>query len=322
MELGILVIGKIAYGLQFSITDNFNILTEERTDNYQTIGNDVSRIFRGMAANVAYGLSLFGVHPTIVSQVGYDFDWHYRPHFEKLGIELRVFIDQERETACFYIIQDLQGDYLAINQDNSYRFFAERELKERISPKEFQNFSVVFIGTGKAEADKKFISYVHEQNQSVPLIFCPDGNIKELTKWRLTQILEKTAILLCTEEELKSIEKQMKQNREEILANLKRLKYIVSFTSRERIIIYSSDYQIKVSEGPSEEVISTKNWRDAFIAGIVYGVSLKKPIEEAAKLGSALASYAAEKRQFQRYSPSSEQIALRSFEVKTIRKSV
>jgi adenosine kinase len=322
MENDILVIGKIAYGLQFTISDEFDILTEDKTDNSLTSSNDVNRIFRGMAANVAYGLSLFGIHPIIVSQAGYDFDWHYRPHFEKLGIKLRMFTDQERETACIYSIQDAQGKYLAFNQDNSYRFFAERELKEVISQEELQNLSVVFIGTGKAEADMKFISYIYEQNKSVPLIFCPDGNINELTKWRLTQILEKTTILLCKEEEIMSIEKQMKQKREEILFNSKRLKYIVSLTSREKIIIYSSGYKIKVSEGPSEEVISTNNWHDAFLAGVIYGVSLKKPIEETAKLGSALASYAAEKRQYQQYSPSSEQIALRAFEVKTIRKTV
>ncbi len=320
MKPATLVIGKIAYGLQFTILDKFDTLKEDRI-NYVSKSKDVTRIFMGMAANVAYGLSLLGIRPIIVSQVGYDFDWHYRHHFEKLGIEIRIFKDLERETACFYTIQDNQGKCLVINQENSYRFFAERELKEKISPEEFQNLSVVFISTGKAEADSKFISYVYEQNQSVPLIFCPDGNVDNLTKWRLTQILEKTTILLCKEEELVMIEKQMKQDRKKILVNSKRLKYIVSFISRERTIIYSSDYVIKVSEGPSEEVISVNNWQDAFLAGIIYGVSLKKPIQEAAKLGSALASYATEKRHYQEYSPSSEQITLRAFEVKTIRKT-
>ena len=89
---------------------------------------------------------------------------------------------------------------------------------------------------------------------------------------------------------------------------------------RTKIVIHSSRFKIKVSEGPAEEVLFTDHWQDAFRAAIVYGVSIKKPIEETAKIGSALASYAVETRENHKYSPSLEQVTLRSFEVKTIKK--
>ncbi|MFX0125535.1 MAG: PfkB family carbohydrate kinase, partial [Candidatus Hodarchaeota archaeon] len=161
---------------------------------------------------------------------------------------------------------------------------------------------------------------VHDLNKRLPVIYSPDLNIHELTKWRLTQIFDKITILICTEDELRLIEERMKQNCDEILINSKRLKYIVSMIERSRIIIFSKEFKVKVSEGPAEEALSEDFWHDAFRAGLIYGISLKKPIEEAARIGSALASYAVETRENHQYSPSLEQVSLRAFEVKTSKK--
>ena len=95
---------------------------------------------------------------------------------------------------------------------------------------------------------------------------------------------------------------------------------IKKIISQSALNILIKDFKIKVAEGPAEEVLSEKIWKDAFRAGLTYGVSLKKPIDEAAKIGSALASYAVETRENQKYSPSLEQVSLRAFEVKTSRK--
>lgn len=316
----ILVVGKAAYHFEFSISDEFSILTNKDNKNTTTNGTDVKRTFDGMAANIAYGLSILGSHPIIVSQGGYDFDCFYRPHLEKAGIEVRPFIDPEKETACWYKIRDKQGNVLIIHQDNCYRFFAESNLEEKFKSDEFQSLDSVFIGTGKVEADTKFLSVVNEQNKRLPVIYSPDSNIHELTKWRLSQIFNKITVLVCTEDELRVIEERMKQTCNEILTNSKRLKYIISMMFREKIVIHSKEFKMKVSEGPAAEVLSDDSWQDAFRAGIVYGVSLKKPIDEAAKIGSALASYAVENRENQQYSPSLEQVSLRAFEVKTKRK--
>ncbi len=316
----ILIIGKVIYHLQFSIPEELSKLNpEEAVDNILT-GSDVNRLFGGMAANIVYGLSLLGSQSILVSQVGNDFDWFYRPHLEKIGIDMRLFFDPERETACFYQIKDNQERYLNIQQDNSYRFFAERNIEEQLKPEEFQTLDAVFIGTGKVEADTKFISVVYEQNKRLPIIYSPDTNVQELTKWKLSQIFDKITVLICTEDELRLIEERMKQTCSEILASSKRLKYIVSMIYRSKTVIHSEESKIKVSEGPAEDVISDDSWHDAFRAGIVYGISKKKPIDEAARIGSALASYAVEKRENQEYFPSLEQVTLRAFEVKTTMK--
>lgn len=317
----ILVIGKVFYGLEFSISEKFSLLASEESVGSTTVGSDVNRVFGGTAGNVAYGLALLGAPPILVSQVGNDFDWFYRSHMEKHEVEMRLFINPERETACQYKITDAQEKVFKILQDNSYRFLAEGDLDEQLDPLMYQDFTAVFISTGKVEADAKFISTIHNYNKRLPLIYSPDANVHELTKWRLSQIFEKITVLVCTEDELKLIEERMKVSRDEILANTKRLKYLISIHQRSKIVIHAKEIQIKVSEGPAEEILSDDGWQDAFRAGLIYGISLKKPIDEAAKIGSALASYAVETREYQEYSPSLEQVSLRAFEVKTISKN-
>ncbi|MFX0173941.1 MAG: PfkB family carbohydrate kinase [Candidatus Hodarchaeota archaeon] len=318
----ILIIGQLLYKLNFLISDDFDSLTDKTKEILSTNANDVHRTFDGMAANIAYGLALLDSSlPVIVSQVGCDFDWSYRRHLERLGIELKLFVDPQKETFQLYRIEDKQEKVFSIKQENSYRFLAERDILEVISNNDFANFSAVFVGTGKAEADIKFISSINEHGKNLPLIYSPDDNILELTKWRLNQIVDKITLLVCTEDELTKIENRIKLSKDEILKSSKRLKYIISLIDRSRIVIHSEDFKMKISEGPAEEVLSEDSWKDAFRAGIIYGVSLKKPIEEAAQLGSALASYAVERRENQQYSPSFEQIKLRAFEVKTVRKA-
>jgi sugar/nucleoside kinase (ribokinase family) len=320
MSSQILVVGKISYVIKFIISDDLtNLISKDRTKN-STVAKDSIRSFDGMAANIAYGLTFFNTIPILVSQVGRDFDWFYRPHLEKRGINLKLFIDQENETACSYILEDEKTSSFRVEQDNSYRFFPEKDLDKVIQPNEIQDLSVAFIGTGKAEADTKFISELYDQKKNLPLIYSPDNNIDQLSKWRLSQIFEKITILISTEEELKQIEERMKQSRNEIISASKRLKYIITMINLSKIIIYSKKFKIKISEAPAEGILSADHWQDVFRTGIIYGVSERKPIDEAAKLGSSLASYSVEHRENQAYSPSLEQITLRSYEVKSIKK--
>ena len=164
----------------------------------------------------------------------------------------------------------------------------------------------------------KFLSELNEMKKSLPIIYSPDNNLSEITQWRLSQILDKISVMICEESELKILEEILKENRNGILVKHPRLKYIISLEHRDRIIIYSQEMKMKVSEGPTDDPESDLSapWRDAFKAGIIQGISNKKPIDETAKLAASLASYAVEERGDHHYSPSVEQVQLRAFEVK------
>lgn len=319
MVTKIILVGRLADRLEFSIAGNLSGLIGKNQVRTTVESNDAKRTFDGMVYHVAYGLVCLGTLPTVISQVGGNFDWYFRPHLEGLGVDLRLFSDPEKETACSYWLTDETNQSLILIQENTYRFFAEQKLMDQISPPELQGFTAGFVATGKVEADAKFITELSKHNRSLPLIYSPDGNVDNLTRWRLDQIFEKIALLICHEEELQIIENRMKKSRTELLTHFNTLKYVVSIVDRTKIVVHSIDFNIKISEGPPDEISRNTSWEDAFRAGMIFGVASKKTITEAAKLGSALASYAVERSQ---YSPSYEQVALRAFEVKSVQKQL
>jgi len=324
LKSNIIVIGKIAYKLKFKLSKDFATVTDtKRSNDYENVG-DLKRELGGMASNIVYGLSVLKSTPTLVSQVGRDFDYFYKPYFDKIGVHLKLFYDNEKETACLYYLTDEMNQLVVLQQNNSYTYFAEQSLKDKQLLNSNSDYSVAFVGTGKVEADVKFISELHEAKTSFPIIYSLDNNLSEITQWRLTQILDKISVLICDELELQALEEKAKENRNEILKKYPRLKYIISLEDRDRIIIYSKEMKMKVSEGPIDDPESEfpAHWKDAFKAGIIYGISSKQPISETAKLAASLASYSVEVRGDHKYSPSVEQVQLRAFEVKVIRKNL
>ncbi len=318
MNSDIIVIGKVAHKLEFSLPKNISLAMEDKDSNgYENVG-DLKRMIGGVASNIVYGLTVLGSQPTLVSQVGRDFDCFYKSYFDKLGVNLELFYDQEKETACIYYLMDEMNQLTVLQQNNSYTHFAEHTLKEKISFNDNSEYSVAFVGTGKVEADVKFLSELSEMKKSFPIIYSLDNNLSEITQWRLSQILDKISVLICEESELKVLEERAKTNRNEMIKRHIRLKYIISLEHRDRIIIYSQEMKMKVSEGPTDDPESDLSapWRDAFKAGIIQGISNKKPIDETAKLAASLASYSVEERGDHHYSPSVEQVQLRAFEVK------
>ncbi|MCK4849232.1 MAG: hypothetical protein KAT16_09415 [Candidatus Heimdallarchaeota archaeon] len=323
MKSNIIVIGKIANKLKFKLSKDFaSIIDMKRSDPFENVG-DLKRELGGMASNIVYGLTVLGSTPTLVSQVGRDFDFYYKSYFNKLGVFLELFYDNEKETACSYYLKDEMDHLVILQQNNCYTYFAEQSLKDKLSLNSSSDFSVAFVGTGKVEADVKFLSELQEAKMVFPIIYSLDNNLPEITQWRLSQILDKISVLICEESELQVLEERAKENRNEILKKYPRLKYIISLEHRDRIIIYSQEMKMKVTEAPIDDPDSefSAPWKDAFKAGIIYGISNRQPMSEAAKIAASLASYSVEARGDHNYSPSVEQVNLRAFEVKIVSKN-
>lgn len=318
MKSDIIIIGKVAHKLEFTVPKDFSsAMDDKNSDGFENVG-DLKRRIGGLASNIVYGLSVLGSTPILVSQVGCYFDCFYKSYFDNLGVNLKLFYDKEKETACLYYLFEEMKQLIVLQQNNSYTYFAEHSLSEKLSFQNNSEYSVAFVGTGKVEADVKFISELSAMKKSFPIIYSLDNNLSEINQWRLSQILDKISVLICEESELKVLEERTKENRNEILIKYPQLKYIISLEHRNRIIIYSQEIKMKVSEGPTDDPESDLSapWKDAFKAGVIHGISHKKPISEIAKLAASLASYSVEEGGDHHYSPSVEQVQLRAFEVK------
>ena len=58
--------------------------------------------YGGTGANIAYGLSKFGVQPMLFSLAGKDFQKDYSSHLRKSGVDLRVDINKNGITGSCY----------------------------------------------------------------------------------------------------------------------------------------------------------------------------------------------------------------------------
>jgi len=271
MSSSILVIGKTAYRLNFKILSEFSTFPEIKIHQ----AAESKREYDGMASNIAYGLTVLGSTPTLTSIVGEDFEWNLKPYFEQLGIHLKVFQDSDRETACNFHLVDETDHSIILRQNNCYNYLAEQALDKMIPSKVLNQFKAIFVGTGKVEADVRFLSYIHDTNKGIPVVYSPDGNIREVSQWRFSQILEKVSIFVCDEIELQLLEEKAKESRSDFLQKYPRLKYIVSMENRSKIVIYSKNLKIKIAEAPITDEISKTGWQDVFRAGLIFGMIQK-----------------------------------------------
>ena len=318
----VLIIGKIAHKIVFNLLNEFNAISQSDVNHSMLHAGEARREFDGMALNVAYGLFVLGCTPSLVSLAGGDFEWYFKPYFNQIGVHQRVFVDFNRETACNYHLIDETDKKIIIKQNNCYNYIAEQSLDDNLTGSDLQQFTTAFVGTGKIEADVKFSSFLHQNNSNLPIIYSPDENIKEISKWRLSQLLELISVLICEESELQLLESKAKEKRSDFLNKYPRLKYIVSIENRAKTLIQSKGMKMKVSDGPATDPRPIMDWKDALRAGFIFGIANKKPIGDAAKLASSLASYCVESDGNHHYSPSIEQVQLRAYEVKVVQKEL
>ena len=245
-----------------------------------------------------------------------------KPYLSKIKVDQKVYSDLNRETACYYDLIDEAGEKKTIKQNNCYNYIAEQSLDDKLTENEFHQYSTAFVGTGKIEADVKFCSFLQKTSSKLPIIYSPDENVNEISKWRISQLLDMISVLICEESELELLESKTKELRLDFLNKYPRLKYIISIEDRSKIVVQSKQMKMKVSDGPATDPRPMMDWKDALRAGFIFGIANKKPIDDAAKLASSLASYCVESNGNHHYAPSVEQVQLRGYEVKVVQKEL
>lgn len=322
MGSNILIIGRIAYQLSFNVSTSFETLKDSMVTNKRISCGEIHRELGGKATNIAYGISLLNISPSLVSLIGNDLDCYYKDHLRNIGDIQNIFYDSERETAYDFYITDDDNHTIVFQQNNCYNYIAERNLDNLPSLGRLEDYGAVLVGTGKIEADIKFLSYIHQVNKVLPIIYSPDKNIDDILKWRIPQILDKIIILVCKESELQKIEKRVNENRTTFFEKYPRLKYMIIMEPTDRVIVLSKRMKMKVSHFTTPMDLNNDNWEDAFCAGILYGIAHKQPIETVVKFACSLASYSMESPGMNTYSPSVEQIQLRAYEITSSQKEI
>lgn len=302
----ILVTGSIAYDFIMTFNDvfahhilpqNLNIL------NVSFTANKMSKNLGGTAGNISYGLSLLKEHPYIFGTVGKDFD-EYKKSMDAWEIHTEyVHIWESEWTASAHIITDKESNQITA-------FYGGAMLKNDVSIApilEKEQFDLAIVA-----ADGKDGMLLHAKelkDANIPFIYDPGQSLPSFQKDELRLIIQGAKIAVMNEYEKDLFLARTEWTEEDLLAQVESL--IITKGSHGSVIYRKNAEPIIIPIAKTDTVADPTGAGDAFRGGLIKGLVLDLPIEEACYLGSLIGTYAVEHVGTQSYSFTPEEFIAR-----------
>ncbi len=308
-----LIVGSVAYDIIFSVEGDMRdeLPLEEgkvRKINVTLIANKRNQYFGGTGANIAYGIGLLGGNPMLFSAVGEDFKRDFEEHLTKHNVDIRVLKgEKESDTSHAYQISDKLHQQIVIWQPNVYYdLINEAELTNTIDKDELSQVQVAIFSPGTSTSTlNNLIEFSNNKNPEAISIFDPSQINNIFEKDKFLQCLNLSTILICNDIELAGIKNRLELDIKDIINNGPQ--YVVETKGAEGSIIHTSQSSTHIGIAKPKSIVETTGAGDAYRAGLVYGLSNGKPIEEAAKIGAVMGSFCVETYAGQTYTFTKDQ---------------
>lgn len=235
----------------------------------------------GIAANIAYSLSLLGEKPVLLGSVGHDAKG-YMDDLSKLGIDTSHLHFSKKPTASFTVMTDtadcqVGGFYPGAMSDSSSLTL------DAFDPA--RDFIVISPHDPKAmalqvkQATERGFHYFYDVGQQVSNV--PDEDV--------SKGIAKASLLIVNDYEMGVVEKKTKLTQAQIVKNVP----VVVITLGEKgSLIFDHGKKHEVSAVPVKKVVDPTGAGDAFRSGFLFGYVRDWPIVQCAKLGSIVATFA------------------------------
>jgi adenosine kinase len=283
----ILVSGSLAYDRIMEFPGHFkeNFLPDKlRSLSVSFNVGDVSENFGGCAGNVAYNLALLGLEPRIIATAGSDFG-RYRDHLDGNGINpTSIHIAANGLTASAYVISDTEGNQIAA-------FSVGAGGMPYLAPPSIEGAACALIGAGCLEDMRSLPAYYREAQ--FPYMFDPGQSLPVLTAEDLRGGIEGAAVVFGNEYELGLI--AAKTGLDEGMICTKAAVLVVTYGAKgSRVMTRKGEVTVPVVA--VQKAVDQTGAGDAYRAGFIAGYLKGLPPETCAKIASAVAAYAVEKR--------------------------
>jgi len=246
--------------------------------------NGLKEKFGGTAGNIAYSLALLGEEPIILAAAGKDFDryeaWLRERHLSLKGV-CRI---PEELTAGAYITTDKADNQItgfnpgAMKYPSSFTF-------DGLDPKE----SLGIIAPGNLQ---DMVSYARTwQEKGMPYIFDPGQSIPALSANQLMAAITGSSLLISNDYELEMIMRTIGLKKAQLLQYTEAT---ITTLGEDGSLVSTRNGEIKVAAATASQVLDPTGAGDAYRAGLIKGLAMKKDLSEAARMGAACASYAVE----------------------------
>ena len=259
-----LICGSLAFDNIMVFEDEFanHILPEQiHKLNISFMVPTLSRVFGGVAGNIAYNLKMIGGQPVPMGVVGSDFDV-YGQRLKSLGISLEaVKIKEGHFTPQAYITTDLKNNQITAFHPGAMNFSHENHVKD------YADISIGIVGPDGRDG---MIQHAQEfADSGIPFIFDPGQAMPLFDGDDLKQFIEQATWMAVNDYEYEMVHDRTGMDAREIASQLDAL-IVTKGGKGSEIYTDGTMYHIPVVE--AEKIVDPTGCGDAYRAGLLYGL--------------------------------------------------
>ncbi|MCF8108400.1 MAG: carbohydrate kinase family protein [Desulfohalobiaceae bacterium] len=285
--MNIYISGSLAYDRIMSFPDRFSnhILPDKlHILNVCFLVNDLSEKFGGTAGNIAYSLGLLEESPVVLATAGSDFE-RYRQWLEQRNVDLQgVKVVTDQPCASAYITTDQADNQITAFNPGAMNIPTNGEYRSLI-----QKEGLGIVSPGNLEDMEQYPRIYRELD--MPYIFDPGQNIPAFSGEQLKTMIQGSFMLIANDYELSLI---MESTGLDTKGLLDLTQTIVTTLGEEGSLIQQKDQKWRVPALKVQHPLDPTGCGDAFRSGLLKGLSEKRDLAEAARMGATCASFCVE----------------------------
>jgi adenosine kinase len=288
----IVVTGSLAYDYIMDFPGHFkdHILPDKaHMLTVSFLVDSMRRMRGGVAGNIAYSLALLGERPLVVASAGQDFG-EYREWMERQGIDTSGIVETEDDfTASCFINTDKSNNQIVA-------FYAGAMAQAK-------NLSLLDLGLTADDlvvispTDPEAMSrYADECRQlGVPFLFDPGKQTPRLEGEQILAGMTGASVLIGNDYEFAMLAQKTGRTEEELISAAP-LTVVTRGEQGSTIYAETDGQEVNIPIAPVTDVGDPTGAGDAYIAGLVFGLARRFPLEVVGRIAALTAAYAIEQR--------------------------
>src|SRR5690554_1044871 len=277
-----LICGSMAYDNIMVFEDEFanHILPDQiHKLNISFMVPTLTRVFGGVAGNIAYNLKMIGGTPVPMGTVGSDFGT-YEQRLKGLGITLEAIkVKEGHFTPQAYITTDLKNNQITAFHPGAMNFSHENRVSD---------YTDIAIGIVGPDGRDGMIQHAQEFfDAGIPFIFDPGQAMPLFNGDDLRQFIEQATWMAVNDYEFELVRKRTGMEAEEVADQMDAL-FITRGGNGSMIYTENTMYHIPVVK--ADQVIDPTGCGDAYRAGLLYGLMNGLDYQTTGRIASLLGS--------------------------------
>ena len=288
----IVVTGSLAYDYIMDFPGHFkdHILPDKaHMLTVSFLVDSMRRMRGGVAGNIAYSLALLGERPLVVASAGQDFG-EYREWMERQGIDTSGIVEIEDDfTASCFINTDKSNNQIVAFYTGAMAQAKNLSLLELGLTAD----DLVVISPTDPEAMSR---YADECRQlGVPFLFDPGKQTPRLEGEQILAGMTGARVLIGNDYEFAMLAQKTGRTEEELISAAP-LTVVTRGEQGSTIYAETDGQEVEIPTAPVTDVVDPTGAGDAYIAGLVFGLARRFPLEVVGRIAALTAAYAIEQR--------------------------